>query len=124
MSNRELDIQIEFPEQSQSEGRIPVILLLGWAGCQDKFLKKYSKIYEDKGFIVIRYSAPVANVFWDKTGMIRTAEGINKFIRDAKLEEHPVFLHIFSNGGAFLYEHISLLFRTGETPIDVKGDLK
>lgn len=27
----------------------PVVLLLGWAGCQDKYLMKYSKIYEDRG---------------------------------------------------------------------------
>lgn len=27
----------------------PIILLLGWAGCQDKYLQKYSKIYEDRG---------------------------------------------------------------------------
>lgn len=28
---------------------IPIVLLLGWAGCQDKHLAKYSKIYEDRG---------------------------------------------------------------------------
>lgn len=28
---------------------VPVVLLLGWAGCQDKYLMKYSKIYEDRG---------------------------------------------------------------------------
>lgn len=28
---------------------VPIVLLLGWAGCQDKYLMKYSKIYEDRG---------------------------------------------------------------------------
>lgn len=28
---------------------IPVAVLLGWAGCQDRYLKKYSKIYENQG---------------------------------------------------------------------------
>lgn len=28
---------------------VPVVLLLGWAGCQDRYLMKYSKIYEDRG---------------------------------------------------------------------------
>lgn len=32
-----------------NEEKIPVILLFGWAGCQDKYLAKYSQIYEDKG---------------------------------------------------------------------------
>lgn len=30
-------------------GNTPIVLLLGWAGCQDKYLQKYSKIYEDRG---------------------------------------------------------------------------
>ena len=32
-----------------NEEKIPVILLFGWAGCQDKYLAKYSQIYEDRG---------------------------------------------------------------------------
>lgn len=32
-----------------NDERIPVILLFGWAGCQDKYLSKYSHIYEEKG---------------------------------------------------------------------------
>lgn len=27
----------------------PIVLLLGWFGCQDRYLMKYSKIYEDRG---------------------------------------------------------------------------
>lgn len=30
---------------------VPIVLLLGWAGCQDKYLMKYSKIYEDRGCV-------------------------------------------------------------------------
>lgn len=32
-----------------NETNVPIVLLLGWAGCQDKYLMKYSKIYEDRG---------------------------------------------------------------------------
>lgn len=32
-----------------NERKIPIILLFGWAGCQDKYLSKYSAIYEEKG---------------------------------------------------------------------------
>lgn len=31
------------------ESSTPIVLLLGWAGCQDRYLMKYSKIYEDRG---------------------------------------------------------------------------
>lgn len=32
-----------------SDENVPIVLLLGWAGCQDRYLMKYSKIYEDRG---------------------------------------------------------------------------
>lgn len=34
-----------------NEDKIPVILLFGWAGCQDRYLSKYSQIYEEKGWV-------------------------------------------------------------------------
>lgn len=121
-----LEIHVQFPEQdtvtkSKKDGHVPVILLLGWAGCQDKYLQKYSKIYEDQGLITIRYSAPVSHVFWDTPGMVESAGKILKFMHDMKLQEHPVLLHIFSNGGAFLYEHVTKRFAEGPNPIKVKG---
>lgn len=36
------------------EDKRPVVILLGWAGCQDRYLAKYSSIYEEK-----RYSEPL-----------------------------------------------------------------
>lgn len=35
-----------------NETNVPIVLLLGWAGCQDKYLMKYSKIYEDRGLVM------------------------------------------------------------------------
>ena len=32
-----------------NETNVPIVMLLGWAGCQDRYLMKYSKIYEDRG---------------------------------------------------------------------------
>lgn len=34
-----------------NETNVPIVMLLGWAGCQDKYLMKYSKIYEDRGYV-------------------------------------------------------------------------
>jgi len=31
------------------DSQTPVVVLLGWAGCQDKHLSKYSAIYEERG---------------------------------------------------------------------------
>lgn len=34
-----------------NEARPPAVILLGWAGCQDKHLAKYGSIYNDKGCV-------------------------------------------------------------------------
>lgn len=39
------EIELVFDERENT----PIVLLLGWAGCQDKYLQKYSKIYEERG---------------------------------------------------------------------------
>lgn len=38
--------------ENYPEGDKIIILLFGWAGCQDRYLTKYSKIYEDQGFVI------------------------------------------------------------------------
>lgn len=39
------EVELVFDERENT----PIVMLLGWAGCQDKYLQKYSKIYEDRG---------------------------------------------------------------------------
>lgn len=45
-SNGYADCDFNF---ASDETNTPIVLLLGWAGCQDRYLMKYSKIYEDRG---------------------------------------------------------------------------
>jgi hypothetical protein len=42
-----------------------------------------------------------------------------ELITDMSLEEHPIFFHVFSNGGAFLYQHVSLAIQMHEKPLKV-----
>ncbi|XP_052899095.1 transmembrane protein 53-B [Anopheles moucheti] len=104
-----------------NETNVPIVLLLGWAGCQDKYLMKYSKIYEDRGLITIRYTAPVENLFWKRAGMHQIGEKILKLIYDMNFDSHPLIFHVFSNGGAFLYQHIALALRRSKSPINICG---
>ncbi|XP_037957928.1 transmembrane protein 53 isoform X2 [Teleopsis dalmanni] len=103
------------------ESNVPIVMLLGWAGCQDRYLMKYSKIYEDRGLITVRYTAPVDTLFWNRTAMVPIGEKILKLIYDMNFDGHPVIFHIFSNGGAYLYQHISLAIRKHKTPIQIRG---
>jgi len=65
MADDDLEYYIKFPSPSPKdstptndteefvfvydEDKLPVVMLLGWAGCQDKYLSKYSAIYEERG---------------------------------------------------------------------------
>lgn len=53
----DLEYSVTFPSPDPSEvdlgvpdsnGKEPVVILLGWAGSKDKFLAKYSAIYEKR----------------------------------------------------------------------------
>lgn len=42
-------------------------------------------------------------------------------ITDKRLDEHPIFFHVFSNGGAFLYQHVSLAMQKANTLFKVQN---
>ncbi|NWU54667.1 TM53B protein, partial [Dromas ardeola] len=88
----------------------PVVILLGWAGCQDKYLAKYSAIYSQKGCTVIRYTAPWRMIFFSETFGIRSlqtpARRLLELLFDYSIENRPVLFHVFSNGGIMLYRYI------------------
>ncbi|NWY42298.1 TM53B protein, partial [Sylvia atricapilla] len=96
-------------EKEPAEGQ-PVVILLGWAGCQDKYLAKYSAIYSQKGCTVIRYTAPWRMIFFSETFGIRSlqtpARQLLELLFDCSVENRPVLFHVFSNGGAMLYRYV------------------
>ena len=42
----EFEYNIQFPPPSETVE--PVVILLGWAGCQEKNLRKYSALYDSR----------------------------------------------------------------------------
>ncbi|NWW75178.1 TM53B protein, partial [Climacteris rufus] len=96
-------------ERGPAEGQ-PVVILLGWAGCQDKYLAKYSAIYSQKGCAVIRYTAPWRMIFFAETFGIRSlqtpARRLLELLFAYRVEHRPVLFHVFSNGGVMLYRYI------------------
>nr|ACN94622.1 GA20925 [Drosophila miranda] len=108
-------------DNDNEDNNVPIVMLLGWAGCQDRYLMKYSKIYEDRGLITVRYTAPVDTLFWKRSEMIPIGEKILKLIQDMNFDAHPLIFHIFSNGGAYLYQHINLAVIKHKSPLQVRG---
>ncbi|NXO85604.1 TM53B protein, partial [Sitta europaea] len=102
-------------ERAPAEGQ-PVVILLGWAGCQDKYLAKYSAVYSQKGCTVIRYTAPWRMIFFSETFGIRSlqtlARQLLELLFDYSVENRPILFHVFSNGGAMLYRYIIELLHT------------
>ncbi|KAM6123983.1 transmembrane protein 53 [Pterocles gutturalis] len=94
----------------------PVVILLGWAGCQDRYLAKYSAIYSQKGYTVIRYTAPWRMIFFSETFGIRSlqtpARRLLELLFDYSIENRPVLFHVFSNGGVMLYRYIIEVLHT------------
>lgn len=121
MANDEIDYNIVFPDAGTSERhwkgtKEPVVILLGWAGCKDKHLSKYSSIYNEQGCVTIRYTAPLKTVFISESfgykELSSTAHKLLEILYDYEVENSPIFFHIFSNGGFMLYRYIVELLRS------------
>ncbi|XP_044224263.1 transmembrane protein 53 [Thunnus albacares] len=115
MADDEIDYNIVFPDAGTSERywqgtKEPVVILLGWAGCKDKHLSKYSSIYNEQGCVTIRYTAPLKTVFISESfgykELSSTALKLLEILYDYEVENSPIFFHIFSNGGFMLYRYI------------------
>uniref|UniRef100_A0A915BD05 Transmembrane protein 53 n=2 Tax=Parascaris univalens TaxID=6257 RepID=A0A915BD05_PARUN len=52
------DISVTFNENPEAA----LVLLFGWAGCSDRYLSKYSQIYEKAGFSTVRFTADIMKV--------------------------------------------------------------
>jgi len=79
----------------------PLVILFGWAGCRDRYLSKYSAYYQNEGFSVARFTAPIAK--------IRSFSSYRKFafeIYEKILEQEPnrpIIFHVFSMNGCSLF---------------------
>uniref|UniRef100_A0A8C0Q9U1 Transmembrane protein 53 n=2 Tax=Canis lupus familiaris TaxID=9615 RepID=A0A8C0Q9U1_CANLF len=129
MASAELDYTIEIPdepcrsqESSSDPGRKevgarqPLVILLGWGGCTDKNLAKYSAIYHKRGCIVIRYTAPWHMVFFSESLGIPSlrvlAQKLLELLFDHEVEKEPLLFHVFSNAGVMLYRYVLELLQT------------
>uniref|UniRef100_A0A8C5P2H3 Transmembrane protein 53 n=1 Tax=Jaculus jaculus TaxID=51337 RepID=A0A8C5P2H3_JACJA len=106
------------PSQDGKEARTrqPVVILLGWGGCRDKNLAKYSAIYHKRGCIVIRYTAPWHMVFFSESLGIPSlrvlAQKLLELLFDYEIEREPLLFHVFSNAGVMLYRYMLELLQT------------
>lgn len=73
--------------------------------------------------ITVRYTAPVENIFWKRDAMKPIGQKIVKLLYDMNFDSHPLIIHLFSNGGAYLYQNIDLAVKEMQTPLDVRSKI-
>lgn len=74
--------------------------------------------------ITVRYTAPVETIFWKRDAMKPIGQKVVKLLVDMNFEANPIILHVFSNGGAYLYQHIDMAIKEFQTPLDVSDCCK
>ncbi|XP_056671230.1 transmembrane protein 53 isoform X2 [Monodelphis domestica] len=130
MGSADLDVTIQIPdpphlrcletstdiERREKGTEQPVVILLGWGGCTDKNLSKYSSIYYNRGCIVIRYIAPWQLAFFSEPfgipALRSPAKKLLELLFDYEIEKKPLLFHVFSNAGVMLYRYVIELIHT------------
>lgn len=59
----------------------------------------------------MRYTAPIDSLFWKRRDMKMLGEKVLKLLIDMNFEKNPIFVHLFSNGGAYMYLNILLAIK-------------
>jgi len=90
-----------------------VVILFGWFGAQDRILRKYAELYEGNTdtTVVVRVIADPKDVLLsNKQGLLdvgyAAVEAAAAALRDGG-SEAKLFVHIFSNGGAYVWEQLT-----------------
>lgn len=75
--------------------------------------------------IVLRYITPVKALFIQTQKLPVLAKRLVRLIQDMQLESHPIFFHVLSNGGSFMYSAILReLYKVRKTvTLDIRGSI-
>ena len=117
------EVEITYPENG-TEAETPVIFLFGWAGAEDKEMKKYSQMYSKNGYISVRYTAPWNYIFINNEKVPEAAEKLFQLIteQDPKIRDQNRVFHVFSNLGCAVYQFFSQeLSKNGTLEESFKG---
>ncbi|KAL8622436.1 hypothetical protein ACOMHN_034101 [Nucella lapillus] len=116
-SNEEEDEKNSFEviHKSEAVDLTPVVVLLGWAGCQEKHLRKYTPIYEKKGYITMTVMVPAKTLFFHAYKLTEVAKGVLDVLAENNLSNNPVIFHLFSNGGCMVYSQLITLLNAPDS---------
>eukprot|EP00794_Sanderia_malayensis_P020009 gene20009-21970_t len=95
-------------EANSNSQPTPLCVILGWGNSKQQHLRKYSEIYEERGFNTITVSPLLidALVFPEIKGKKISYQVMKAILNEIKDETTPVIIHQFSNAGCALYYFI------------------
>ncbi|KAE9555241.1 hypothetical protein FO519_001591 [Halicephalobus sp. NKZ332] len=108
--------------QKAADPDAPLVLLFGWAGCRDRYLKKYSQIYEDKGCSIVRYTTPIKKIRGFRSFPAFAEDMYEKVF--AEDDTSPIVFHVFSMNGCSLFVALWDLFGNVSNGEAIKSRVK
>ena len=88
------------------------VLVLGWAGAQQKHVQSYSRMYAGElGLGAHGYTLPMELTFsYDQDAQKKLAQDMIEVVSKENTGKR-LFLHCFSNNGLNFYKHVSKLLK-------------
>lgn len=112
------EMTIKWSEKSNA----PLVFLFGWAGCQDRYLAKYSEIYEKLGCSIVRYTLPVKRSTSNRHFALHIYERVLNIEEDEL--NFPILFHLFSMNGCSLFSALWQLLDISSNGSSVKQMVK
>lgn len=107
-SNITKNMRKESKLYTETYRKIPVVLVMGWAGAIDRHLRKYTDIYCDMGYHTLRFSPSNSLTFFNHKCHKKYAyEMLDLMKNEYNLTQNPIGAHFFSNASCFIiYQHV------------------
>ena len=102
----------------------PVVILAGWLGCHPRNLRRYSQLYNSLGWdTIVQIASPRSIVMSMSEGPSYSQPSSSEMqhlaintLKELQVLQPPYFIiHIFSNGGCFLWECIRYILYEQDT---------
>ena len=102
----------------------PVVVLAGWLGCHPRSLRRYSKLYNSLGWDKIKQIASPKSIVtamsegpsYSQPSSTEMQHLAINTLKELQVLQPPYFIiHIFSNGGCFLWEYIRYILYEQDT---------
>ncbi|MFH4981934.1 hypothetical protein AB6A40_008643 [Gnathostoma spinigerum] len=113
-----------FVTNGQGENRLVMVILLGWGGCTDRYLAKYSRIYENLGCSVARFTADVNLSRSFSSYRLFALALYERILEDFCAPSTSVIFHVFSMNGCSVFSALWDLIDTVPNGTEIKSNVK